>query len=564
MLLNPFMKKLFLLFFFPSLALCADWYVTPSGGGSKNGKDWSNAWTSNTISWGSVGAGDTVWLAGGDYSKGFSSFASGSASKPVLIKRVTSSDPVTSAAGWQSSFDSAVRFTNWGGMGGSYSNLSLDGRVEDGIVITIKDGTSAITFSGGSGDNVTFKYVSFIGPGMGPYGNYAITFFSGKGQLISHCVFDGIIQQLTLNGSGTTIEYCRFLNCGPGTPSSHPDMIYSASGSNLIMRYNYFYNCVAEAVFFDGGGSTNIQFYGNVATTGPSCVFFQTKQGFSWGTFKIYNNVFADWQIGVYLRGTAKAGEQVVKNNIFWNCGWTVDSGTTKPTSDFNMFNSGKPSGEGSNSITSNTSPFINKNDPDKSALNWQILEGSAPQNKGTALANDGFLNIDMLGATRGADTAWDIGAFEYSGGGPAPTPTPPGPTPTPTATPTATPTPGAKFAAGDTVTPTATLNVRATPAGTVKGTHQPGDTGTIVSGPESAPLNGAPVNWYQITWGTAPTSGYSGDDDLVKTAAPSPTPSASPSPTATPNPTATPAQTYNKWIERQNQWTKDNPPTPD
>jgi hypothetical protein len=172
---------------------------------------------------------------------------------------------------------------------------------------------------------------------------------------------------------------------------------------------------------------------------------------------------------------------------------------------------------------------------------------------KGKAIPVPSGRNTDMFG-----NSGNSLGALQAAGGSnPSPTPTA---TPAPTATPTATPTPGTpKFGAGDNVTSTATLNVRQTPAGTVVGQHMPGDVGTIVSGPTSAPLNGTPVNWYLINWESAPASGYSGDDDLIQTAGPSPSPSASPSPTPV---------TYKNWTNKlnsnQSSWIEKNPPYPD
>jgi hypothetical protein len=56
-----------------------------------------------------------------------------------------------------------------------------------------------------------------------------------------------------------------------------------------------------------------------------------------------------------------------------------------------------------------------------------------------------------------------------------------------------------------------------------------------------------------------APAEGYSGDDDLIKTVAPSPTPSPSASPTPV---------TYKNWTGKLNantsDWIGKNPPYPD
>ena len=71
------MKRFFLisLFIFILNAIdvqAANWYVRPNGGiyGSENGIDWSNAYDGfSDIAWTSVSCGDTIWVAGGNYTQ---------------------------------------------------------------------------------------------------------------------------------------------------------------------------------------------------------------------------------------------------------------------------------------------------------------------------------------------------------------------------------------------------------------------------------------------------------------------------------------------------------------
>jgi hypothetical protein len=97
-----------------------------------------------------------------------------------------------------------------------------------------------------------------------------------------------------------------------------------------------------------------------------------------------------------------------------------------------------------------------------------------------------------------------------------------------------------------------ATVNVRATPSGSLVGSHVAPDKGKILEGPTVADFNGAPVNWYRIDWETG-ADGWSGDNDLAKTTPPNPTPTPTPS-----------APTYEKWIKEQNDWIRENPPFAD
>src|SRR5512135_2045751 len=49
-------------------AMGANWFVLPSAAGAGTGRDWNNAWSMSGISWASVAAGDTIYIAGGSYS----------------------------------------------------------------------------------------------------------------------------------------------------------------------------------------------------------------------------------------------------------------------------------------------------------------------------------------------------------------------------------------------------------------------------------------------------------------------------------------------------------------
>jgi hypothetical protein len=84
-------------------------------------------------------------------------------------------------------------------------------------------------------------------------------------------------------------------------------------------------------------------------------------------------------------------------------------------------------------------------------------------------------------------------------------------------------------------------------------------------------------VDWYEVTWATNPVDGWSGDDNLILSDSPPPTPTPTPNPTATPTPTPAPTATpgptatptpgtptYEKWIQDQNNWIRVHPPYPD
>src|SRR5580658_311438 len=104
----------------PPLGLTGkSWYIAKGASGtstspcSSAGTTWTNAWGEmDQINWSCVSAGDTVWIAGGTYSQGFVVGASGTATKPIYIARVLSTDEVpASAPGWSPAFDAQVIVT---------------------------------------------------------------------------------------------------------------------------------------------------------------------------------------------------------------------------------------------------------------------------------------------------------------------------------------------------------------------------------------------------------------------------------------------------------------------
>lgn len=66
-------------------------------------------------------------------------------------------------------------------------------------------------------------------------------------------------------------------------------------------------------------------------------------------------------------------------------------------------------------------------------------------------------------------------------------------------------------FTIGETVEATTTVHVRNEAAGTtLLGDHYVGDEGTVVDGPVYANLNGVSYYWYEVSWNSSPTLGWS------------------------------------------------------
>lgn len=82
------MRKLFIILLFTSRLFATDWYVQPATGeyGSENGTSWDNAFDGFTdITWGSISAGDNIYLSDGTYNETMTIGASGSWNNYITI-----------------------------------------------------------------------------------------------------------------------------------------------------------------------------------------------------------------------------------------------------------------------------------------------------------------------------------------------------------------------------------------------------------------------------------------------------------------------------------------------
>jgi hypothetical protein len=86
---------------------------------------------------------------------------------------------------------------------------------------------------------------------------------------------------------------------------------------------------------------------------------------------------------------------------------WRSGMGTIHK--DYNWYSGASTNGEAHSVAGGAANPFVGA-----SLANFHLLPGSSPINAGLGLASDGSLNKDADGNTRGADGAWDMGAFEY------------------------------------------------------------------------------------------------------------------------------------------------------
>ena len=440
----------------------SNWYVRTAATGLANGTGWNNAWSMANLNsnWGSVLAGDTVWISGGTYTTALNVGSSGTSTLPVTIKRVTAADPVvgSSATGWLSSFDT-VAILNGGATCSNSNWVVFDGRAPYGFKTTVpSNGFSAIVLgaNGVTNGNITVKYWEMIGP----YGNRNTLFAETQGiQMapagndpstlsnitISHCLMRGFSTCIKHFANNTILEYCIIGDIqtpdGLAANPTHPDLVFNYNCPNFICRYNQFYNSDTDGFFFVYGPMANFIFTGNVIyNTHHQQLFFSNNNGTdNYGPCRIYNNVFhapsaADFGYCSFVPktdGTVGPTQSLIYNNVFWNVQNSLDLGTN--ISDFNCYITGAPLGgfpvptpaQEPNSFTLATSPFppftVNTNFPNAADGNFRPLTGSiATLRRGKTLPTDGFSNFDADGNARGNSGNWLIGMYDNpASGGP-------------------------------------------------------------------------------------------------------------------------------------------------
>ncbi len=205
---------------FPAAAL--SFYVRKGATGSNTGTDWNNAWTDfDSVVWSLLGTGDTLWIAGGTYTRILQVNAGGSLGSPLLIKRATVSDHGTDV-GWQSSFDAQVVITG-SGVQINRSFVTVDGRTISGI--RIYDGAPHIVRVQAV-NSVTLRYLEIEMNRANPNSEDAI------------------------QGAGNNFlaEYLRIVNAYDHA-GQHSDCIQWFWGRSFVVRYSIFRNCGQHMIF---------------------------------------------------------------------------------------------------------------------------------------------------------------------------------------------------------------------------------------------------------------------------------------------------------------------------
>ena len=442
--MHKFVRALFLLLLASSTMHCygANFYVHKGASGSNNGSSWSDAWNEmNQINFSSVACGDTIWIAGGNYSTTLTAAKNCSSGSPLTINRVLASDSTAAASpGWSSAFASQVVIASPSGSTGirlnGINNVVIDGRAGNpskgtayGILVQCTVTSCDGIDDGASNNNYTIQNVEVYGPscvmsqscsGNGasgvnlPYGGTGFTY----NNVYVHQWGEAF---RAANWVNVTIQK-SFIADLHNDNIQHEDIVYD-NGSpgqavqNFVLRYNHIWASPNDGIFFDNGSQNGVYIYGNVVYhSGGALITFPGRGANPQNVF-IYNNVFendgtfGDYQPGwIYFEGPVSGS---MENNVFEN---VYINGAPPSATDYNAYNScgNKDSGAHSFCYTSGTQ-FVAVNTSNPVLSDWHLTSaGATTFGKGTILGAP--YDVDPDGNNRGANGAWDVGAYQYGG----------------------------------------------------------------------------------------------------------------------------------------------------
>ena len=415
-------------------------YVRTTASGARNGTSWTDAWGPSELaaSWGRVEPGDTVWIAGGEYTGGLTVDAEGTAGAPVLVRRPLATDAVpTSAPGWSASFDSRAVFTSSRALRAGCTHCVIDGRIDMGMRFVASNSGGLPTSADVTGaDHLTLQFVDLVGPNAvdhpdGSSCGESIVDFAGdnSGLMIGYGYSpnpgadDVVIRASRIRGHvdeiwfagarNITIEGNRLYDNGARNSATwHGNLMIVNGSDGIVFRDNEVFNWQVEGLYPWGSPSRNWTVVGNLFHDGMgrSTHRFLEIRSYSGsvthGPFRVYNNTVVNCWASITRGDTTVfwSADSEARNNLFWNTG---GAGYLPPIADHN-FSDGS-AGAGAGSISRGSDPFV-----DLAGGDYRIrteVSPSLPRDRGVDLGAP--YATDRYGSARGADGAWDIGAHE-------------------------------------------------------------------------------------------------------------------------------------------------------
>ncbi len=411
-----------------SAAMAATYYVDNAVAISGSGASWAAAWKNfSDINWGSISAGDTIYISGGSTSKTYNEMldiaADGTQASPIVITKGT--DP------------------------GHNGDVILDGqlslsygvRIENDDYITVSglhvrnytgNGQIRVRYSQGALVENNDLYVTGHGGVYVHNNNNAIV----RNNVMTTPAFiaaqtDGIYSQLN---TGNIYEFNEIV-ISNDEPNGHDDGIQLYRDTDTTIRYNYIEQdnnktSNAQGIYATESYGT-ILAYGNVVY-GPNTwngllklriiaegdakliAYQNTLVGGGWGTLCIenapnsivHNNILVNYKTGGWVMRLLAGGPHPAPANIDYNLYYAPNSaivstyeGTGKTWSEWKGY------GYEVNGL--NLDPLLK----DVLMDDFSVSAGSPAIDSGLNLGSP--YDIDKDGVSRPQGGGWDMGAYE-------------------------------------------------------------------------------------------------------------------------------------------------------
>jgi hypothetical protein len=445
-------------------AFGANHYVLLTASGANTGADWTNAFTSIPTGAG-LTRGDIYYLGTGNY--GIYTFNTTESGASVITFRAATIADHGTATGWSNSFatDSSPALfkgspnvvfevdRNYLTLDGNGTN-TLDGCQKSICGIKISNASNTGLLWGLNAPSIiglTLKYVELAGVGdvctssceetlriIGTSGSHGSSVTLQH--LYMHDSDSNFIQTQYLDT--VLAEQSFFDNNGTSGGSNHCTGWADSNSTAVTIRYNVFRDIEGTAMIepgVNGGTISNWGVYGNL-------FYFQSgnprgKHPIEDGVFAVTNSnatnvTFSNNTIvnvsasgspnisGIYLYAAGTFSGILVENNLWYN-----DSPATHVvpgsgfTFDYNTYlNTTETNDAGSHSFTNGSAsdPFVAWTSGNF-ALSSEVVDAHLSD----GVSQSSPYNLDPTGATRGADSTWDRGAYEFvlGAGGLAPAP---------------------------------------------------------------------------------------------------------------------------------------------
>jgi hypothetical protein len=429
-----------LILLFVSSNLYADKYLRLGAGGSGNGSDWINAYTSATTAEANITRGETLWVAssGGVNLGNVTWNVATSGTSVITVKKATVASHGTST-GWSDTYaDGPAIFSKWSvstdywyfdgqygygadwyhtytpygfkiqgsgsdnGIDQTSSNIAFNNNVFQYVEIDLNGGSGTVSWDAvrcnGGGDNNRFSYIWMHDVTRC---GYKIGTAPGGLQLDNWIIEHNFIDDISRNSQYGT----------------HSEAMSCRATGKVIVRYSVFRNFKSTGGIIVGNGA-DWEIYGNVfhwtsdlGNTANNGVIgsWSSDERYAVSGFKIYNNTFYGLVEDAkrLFPVTVSSSDHIIRNNIWINCtdAGSVFGGGTEDHAYNAFYNHGVTETEATKQTLS-SDPITDAANGDYS-LTYATTAGETLE---------GF-STDMDSVERGADGVWDRGAFELDSG---------------------------------------------------------------------------------------------------------------------------------------------------